>query len=68
MNYEFRGGLILTRRPMETIHIGDDIVITFLEAKGRQMRIHIAAPKHLPIVRGELLERDKCREDSDGNR
>jgi carbon storage regulator len=46
--------LILTRRLGESIAIGDDIKITFLDIDGRQLRIGIEAPKNVPVHRGEV--------------
>jgi len=46
--------LILTRKPGESIIIGDDIKITFLDTKGSQLRIGIQAPKHLMVHREEI--------------
>jgi carbon storage regulator len=46
--------LILTRKPGESIIIGDDIKITFLDMKGNQLRIGIQAPKHLMVHREEI--------------
>jgi len=48
--------LILTRKLGETIRIADDIKITFLEVKGRQLRIGIDAPKHISIHREEVYQ------------
>lgn len=48
--------LILTRKLGETITIGDDIIITFLDIKGKQLRIGINAPKDVPIHRGEIYQ------------
>ena len=46
--------LILTRKPGESITIGDDIKITVLDIKGSQLRIGIQAPKHLMVHREEI--------------
>ncbi|MCX5845003.1 MAG: carbon storage regulator CsrA [Deltaproteobacteria bacterium] len=46
--------LILTRKLGESITIGDDIKITFLETKGKQIRIGIEAPTHIAIHREEI--------------
>ena len=46
--------LILTRKPGESITIGDDIKIIFLDIKGSQLRIGIQAPKHLMVHREEI--------------
>jgi carbon storage regulator len=48
--------LILTRRLGESIAIGDDIKITFLDLKGKQLRIGIEAPKHVSVHRNEIYE------------
>jgi len=48
--------LILTRKLGETIRIADDIKITFLEVKGRQLRIGIDAPKHISVHREEVYQ------------
>jgi carbon storage regulator len=48
--------LILTRKLGESITIGDDIKITFLEAKGKQVRIGIEAPPHIAVHREEIYK------------
>lgn len=54
--------LILTRRTDETITIGDDITITVLGVKGGQVRIGVAAPKHIAVHREEIYDRIKREE------
>jgi len=49
--------LILTRKSGEQIAIGDDIVITFLEIKGTQVKVGIEAPRNVTIHRQEVYER-----------
>lgn len=49
-----RNMLILTRKLGESIAIGDDIRITFLDIKGKQLRIGIEAPKNVSVHRGEI--------------
>jgi carbon storage regulator len=46
--------LVLSRKPMERIHIGDSVVITVLEIRGNTARIGIDAPKEIHVLRGEL--------------
>jgi len=46
--------LILTRKLGESIQIGDEIRITFLEIKGKQVRIGIEAPKAVTVHREEV--------------
>jgi len=47
--------LILSRSIGETLIIGDNIKITVLEFKGRQVKLGIEAPADVEIVREELL-------------
>lgn len=51
--------LILARYTNESIVIGDDIIITITSVKGGQVQVGIDAPKHLSIVRDELIPRDR---------
>ncbi len=46
--------LILTRKLGESIAIGDDIKITFLDLHSKQLRIGIEAPRHVAVHRGEI--------------
>jgi carbon storage regulator CsrA len=46
--------LVLTRKTDETIRIGDNIVITLLFSACGRAKIGIAAPREIPVVRGEL--------------
>ena len=48
--------LMLTRKLGETIRIADEIKVTFLEIKGKQVRIGIDAPKHIAIHREEVYQ------------
>lgn len=48
--------LVLTRKFDESIHIGDDVVITVLEVRGDSVKIGIDAPRGVKIQRGEILE------------
>ena len=49
--------LILTRRPGESIHVGEDIEISVLEIRGNQVRIGINAPPEVLVLRSELLNK-----------
>lgn len=46
--------LVLTRKPKESIVIGDDIEITIVEIRGDQVRIGIEAPRSLAVFRKEI--------------
>lgn len=48
--------LVLTRKQGETIRIGDDVTITVVRTKGKAVRIGIEAPKHVPVLRGEIAK------------
>ncbi len=47
--------LVLSRKVGEKILIGDGIVVTVLESKGRQIRLGIEAPANVSVWRGELV-------------
>ena len=49
--------LVLSRKPMERIHIGDSVVVTVLEVRGNKARIGIDAPEDIHVLRSELLDR-----------
>ena len=50
--------LVLSRKAGEQICVPQfDIVLTVLEVKGRTVRLGIAAPKEIAVVRKELQER-----------
>ncbi len=46
--------LILTRKPGESIYIGDRIKVTIVEIKGNQIRVGIDAPRDERIYREEI--------------
>lgn len=46
--------LVLNRKQSESIHIGDDIVITVVKLHSNSVRIGIDAPAEIPIRRCEL--------------
>ena len=48
--------LVLTRRNGQSIRIGDEIVITVLEATRDQVRIGIRAPRAVGVHREEVYE------------
>ena len=49
--------LILTRRIGESVMIGDDIAVAVIDIKGNQVRIGVAAPKDVTILREEVVRR-----------
>jgi carbon storage regulator len=49
--------LILTRKIGEGLFIGDDIRITILEVRGKQIRLGIEAPANVVVLREEIYRR-----------
>ena len=48
--------LVLTRKPAEMIHIGNDIVVKVIKTARGTVKIGIEAPDDVRVIRGELLE------------
>src|SRR4051812_46006403 len=52
--------LVLTRKLMEKLFIGDDICVTVVRLEGGQVRLGIEAPRSVAVVRAELVpERER---------
>jgi carbon storage regulator len=47
--------LVLTRKLMEKLYIGDEICVTVVRLEGGQVRLGIEAPREIAVVRAELL-------------
>jgi carbon storage regulator len=48
--------LVLTRKLMEKLYIGDDVCVTVVRLEGGQVRLGIDAPREIAVVRAELLD------------
>ena len=48
--------LILSRRPGESISIGDDVLVSVIGVSGDRVKVGIEAPQHILILRQELCE------------
>ena len=48
--------LVLTRKPDQSIMVGNEIEITVLEVRGEQVRIGIRAPRNVTVHRKEVFE------------
>jgi len=46
--------LVLTRKPNQSIMIGDDIEVSVLSVAGEKVRIGIHAPQEVPVFRTEI--------------
>lgn len=47
--------LVLTRRAGESVMIGNDVIITVLEARGEVIRLGIQAPRDVQVHREEVF-------------
>jgi len=47
--------LVLTRKLMERLYIGDDVCVTVVRLEGGQVRLGIEAPREVAVVRAELV-------------
>ncbi len=46
--------LVLTRKPNQSIMIGDDVEVSVLSVVGEKVRIGIHAPHDIPVFRTEI--------------
>ncbi|MFH1460672.1 MAG: carbon storage regulator CsrA [Candidatus Omnitrophota bacterium] len=46
--------LVLSRKPNESIIIGDDVEIKIVEVRGEQVKLGITAPRNIPVHRKEI--------------
>lgn len=49
--------LILGRRVGETLHIGDDVVVTIQRIEGGRVTVGVSAPRDVIVLRGEVADR-----------
>jgi carbon storage regulator len=47
--------LVLTRKLLEKLYIGDNICVTVVRLEGGQVRLGIDAPREVAVVRAELV-------------
>ncbi len=58
--------LILTRNVDEAITVGDDVTITVLGVKGKNVRIGVNAPKEVAVHREEIYKRIQREKQGNG--
>ncbi len=46
--------LVLTRKPGQSVYIGEDVKVTLMEIRGNQVRVGIDAPSTVRIYREEI--------------
>ena len=49
--------LVLTRKPGQSIMIGDGVEVQVLSVAGEKVRLGITAPRHVSIFRHEVYDR-----------
>ena len=49
--------LILTRRPGESLHLGENIKIKILSVQGKQIKLGLDVPKDMTVYREEVYLR-----------
>lgn len=49
--------LILTRRPGESLHLGENIKITVLGMQGKQVKLGLEVPREMTVYREEVYKR-----------
>lgn len=59
--------LVLSRKITEKIMIGDDITVEVRRVAGNRCTLAIEAPKHVKILRGELLDAARPVTEKKGN-
>ena len=60
--------LVLTRKPNQSIMIGDEIEVSVLSVVGEKVRIGIHAPHDVPVFRTEIyveIQRDRGKASED---
>jgi carbon storage regulator len=60
--------LVLTRKLMEKLFIGDDICVTVVRLEGGQVRLGIDAPREVAVVRAELVPERLAAHEKSGPR
>jgi carbon storage regulator len=48
--------LVLSRKPEQSLHLGDDITVTVLGVDGDRVKLGIEAPRTVSVLRHEVFE------------
>ena len=56
--------LVLTRRPGESLKIGDEVTIIIIGVNGEQVRLGIDAPREIEVHREEVYKRIQAEKES----
>jgi carbon storage regulator len=52
--------LVLTRKLLEKLYIGDDICVTVVRLEGGQVRLGIDAPREVSVIRADRAPQVRC--------
>jgi carbon storage regulator len=58
--------LVLTRKPGQSIMIGDGVEVQVLSVAGEKVRLGITAPREVSIFRNEVYDRIESEQQSGG--
>jgi carbon storage regulator len=58
--------LVLTRKPGQSIMIGDGVEVQVLSVAGEKVRLGITAPRDVSIFRNEVYDRIESENESQG--
>jgi|SoimicmetaTmtHAB_FD_contig_101_35639_length_1213_multi_2_in_0_out_0_2 carbon storage regulator len=58
--------LVLTRKPGQSIMIGDGVEVQVLSVAGEKVRLGITAPSDVSIFRNEVYDRIESENESEG--
>ena len=47
--------LVLSRKPHQSLSIGDEITVTVLAIDGDRVKLGITAPQHITVLRSEIF-------------
>ena len=56
--------LVLTRKPEQSLHLGDDITLTVLGIDGDRVKLGIQAPRTLSVLRHEIYTQIQAANES----
>jgi carbon storage regulator len=59
--------LVLTRKPGQSIMIGDGVEVQVLSVAGEKVRLGITAPRDVSIFRNEVYDRIESESQSEGS-
>ena len=48
--------LSLTRKEGQSLHVGEDVVITIERVEGKKVKVSIQAPSSIKVLRSELVD------------